>query len=692
MKEQNKRKSTILLIIGVLTLLIVVAGATYAYFQAQTGDGQHIDVSAQTGTTDSLTFSMEDKNVTDASNHITDNDSESAITINATMTNFKENAESIADGVTGKVVLKANSTTREANETYNVYLHIDTNELEYSSYKDTDGNVKLAPLSSEEKEAYTEGIPELILTVKKNGTEIKNITSLESYYKEGIEIKYNDESGEQTRTLNGYDITEKGGIIKISTDETGTIAVTAPEDGSQPNPKEDEWEITLTFINLPTDQEINTGKSVSGKVIIQKEEYVPAYEKNITKLLVDSEEDTLIHHNGTIKAPSQLDNTEDTEIIGGYQITPNHQSEYGILYASDSSELSENRLIKFYCNNDEYFIGHYCDPSNPQHYTLAYDTSQTPYTFKQALQKALTDGYAESSIIDANDESYRYSGSSENVHNYVCLDNKTGEDECSNDDLYRIIGLFKNKFNDYEMKLIKADYATEGQLGVDGARNPESNYIKSSESTYKGELEQVPKYYWASSDNDSNLWKGSTLNTYNLNTKFLEYLRTTDGKKEKIVDQITKHEWITAGNNYYKVYYHIIAVDSYKNEIVNPDRGITNASATEVDDKTTAKIGLMYVSDYGYATSSENWQTEIYNYNQDNISTSNWMYMGLYEWTITRRTDNWYDAFRVDSGGRVDNWTVYSIDHCVRPTFYLKSSTEIASGDGTLGNPYRLSW
>ena len=114
--NQGKRKSLILMAIGVLTLLIVVAGATYAFFQAQTGDGQHIDVNAQTGTTDSLTFSMDDIDAGKDIEHVIDDDSTSAITINATSENFKENAESIADGVTGKLELKANSTTREVQK------------------------------------------------------------------------------------------------------------------------------------------------------------------------------------------------------------------------------------------------------------------------------------------------------------------------------------------------------------------------------------------------------------------------------------------------------------------------------------------------------------------------------------------------------------------------------------------------
>ncbi len=606
--KENKRKSLILMVIGVLTLLIVVAGATYAFFQAQTGEGQNIDVSAQTGTTDSLTFSMDDKDATDAGNHIIDNDPTEGedltpITINATAENFKKNDASIADGVTAKAVLKANSTTREANETYNVYLHIDTNELEYSSYTCDTGEAKQAPLGETDRATCTIPVPELILTVKKDGDEVTDIEDLKSYYQEGIEIKYNDGSTNQKKTINGYDITEKGGIIKLSNDKTGTIAVTAPEDGSQPQPTEDTWEITITFINLPTDQEMNTGKQVSGKVIIQKEEYVPTYQKNIDKLLADDTKDgktkTLFLHDGI---------------------------------STDSGSDQE-----------------------------------------------------------AGDYSYRYSGATGSVNNYVCLDNQTvtGDDqkECtSNEDLYRIIGLFKNKFDDYEMKLIKADPATSTQLGKDGAYSGSGN-----------------NYSWDSSngitynENLTNLWKGSNLNKVNLNGYYLNTYLKIEGIKTGILAQISDHDWITAGNTTSKIY-DVNVKETYKNEINEPNGG-SYTGYSDVTDKTyRAKIGLMYVSDYGYAAYKDAWTTKIgydsngNGYNNADIIANNWMYMGLAEWTITRYADDSKGAFIVNNDGSINYRYVYGLDTPVRLSFYLSSSTEIASGDGTSGNPYRLSW
>ena len=97
----------------------------------------------------------------------------------------------------------------------------------------------------------------------------------------------------------------------------------------------------------------------------------------------------------------------------------------------------------------------------------------------------------------------------------------------------------------------------------------------------------------------------------------------------------------------------------------------------------------MYVSDYGYAASPENWLTSLDSYDNDTNRNSNWMFMGLHEWTISPVSAS-TTSFFVRSSGNADgsqgtlNWFP------VRPTFYLKSNVTITSGDGSSTNPYRL--
>ena len=71
----------------------------------------------------------------------------------------------------------------------------------------------------------------------------------------------------------------------------------------------------------------------------------------------------------------------------------------------------------------------------------------------------------------AGDNSYRYAGA--NPNNYVCFGSDTTT--CSEDNLYRIIGVFDN-----QVKLIKATIAKSNLLGTDGAYNSDTSYQWSS--------------------------------------------------------------------------------------------------------------------------------------------------------------------------------------------------------------------
>ena len=56
MKKTNEKKALVLSALAVITLIAVVIGATYAYFQAQGGGSANTNVNVQTATTDNLSF------------------------------------------------------------------------------------------------------------------------------------------------------------------------------------------------------------------------------------------------------------------------------------------------------------------------------------------------------------------------------------------------------------------------------------------------------------------------------------------------------------------------------------------------------------------------------------------------------------------------------------------------------------
>ena len=285
-------------------------------------------------------------------------------------------------------------------------------------------------------------------------------------------------------------------------------------------------------------------------------------------------------------------------------------------------------------------------------YNLSVQTDDTPPTLADTCRETgsntlachvatqyTTDGenglyYHDADLANsAADNSYRYAGVSANVNNYVCFGSDAAN--CPSDNLYRIIGVFGN-----QVKLIKNT--------------------------------SIGNNYWSgSSSNRSNTWSSSTLNTGTLNGTYLSGLSSTWQNK------IATTNWKVGGmsqNN------SATAKQYYDTEI-----GSSSSSTTY-----SAKIGLMYVSDYGFAASPDYWTTELLNY--ESSKSSNWMNININEWTISRRSDDTYLAFVVFSAGYVSGYNDVSYNSFgVRPVFYLTSSTTYVSGSGSSADPIRVS-
>ena len=267
----------------------------------------------------------------------------------------------------------------------------------------------------------------------------------------------------------------------------------------------------------------------------------------------------------------------------------------------------------------------------------------------------------------ANDNSYRYAGASDAVNNYVCFGSNVTP--CPADNLYRIIGVFGDK-----VKLIKSDYATTALLGTDGdySKMYTANYYDNS--AYKGNnLANVAAYNWNKSN--QNIWSLSNLNKTNLNTNFITNIGADWANK---IDMTT---WKVGGNTWANIGTQP-AKTAYQNEIVNPVT--TNSQDNKIE--YSAKIGLMYASDYGFAAAPSAWTTNLYDYNGEAIKNVNWMYMGLHEWTISRNADNAYNVFYVHNTGYVYFNSALNA-YGVRPVFNLTSSVNYASGSGTAADP-----
>ena len=116
----------------------------------------------------------------------------------------------------------------------------------------------------------------------------------------------------------------------------------------------------------------------------------------------------------------------------------------------------------------------------------------------------------------------------------------------------------------------------------------------------------------------------------------------------------------------------------------------------------TGKVGLMYPSDYGYATaggSTTNRATclakELYNWDGSGVSdckNNDYLYKSsYYQWTLTPSSSDSNGVFYVYSAGGVGSNYAYIDYNSVRPVVFLKSNISITdAGIGTAESPFQL--
>ena len=282
--------------------------------------------------------------------------------------------------------------------------------------------------------------------------------------------------------------------------------------------------------------------------------------------------------------------------------------------------------------------------------------------------------YHDSNLTNgAGDNSYRFAGADPN--NYVCF----GSDEatCPTENLYRIIGVIDGK-----VKLISADGAITDILGTDGGYVNTYQAVNEKYSSYykgNGDLTKIGAYKWNKTRN--NTWSTSITNTTNLNTNYLTYLDSKNAKWKTMIADTTWYVGGMTGTNGYQPN----AKTAYDYEV-----GANKVAITTV----TSKIGLIYVSEYYYGANPDYWTLPGYNSSGNDYrkaTNDNWLYTGLKEWTISRRSDDSVDAFFVDSDGYVNVGSAAGpYGRGLRPSFSLSPSIKFTSGEGTKNSPIRI--
>ena len=212
--------------------------------------------------------------------------------------------------------------------------------------------------------------------------------------------------------------------------------------------------------------------------------------------------------------------------------------------------------------------------------------------------------------------------------------------------------------------------------------------------------ESIGNYSWdyTSSGSYDNNWNDATLNTmlngayynstttsyYNNSTTATQVDFTSTGLSAEAQSKVENVLWnlggISTSSSASNYYLNLYSEGYYKWE---RETIVYSGRPTE----WVGKIGLMYPSDYGYATDLGSCSQTLYNYGSSTSSyacrTNDWLYeSSLNQWTLSPNSNNANLVFVVSSLGRVYYYFAYGSSNGVRPVLYLKSDAAIV-GEGT---------
>ena len=298
-----------------------------------------------------------------------------------------------------------------------------------------------------------------------------------------------------------------------------------------------------------------------------------------------------------------------------------------------------------------------------------------------------------------SDNNLRYVGA--NPCNYVKVDNE----------IWRIIGVMNNIDDgtgkkETRIKLIRNE--SIGEYSWDISESSENHSYGVNEWSQADLMKLLNPGYESESVGGSLYYNNSSGNCYSYmenKTKACDF--TSSGLKTNLKNLVGNTLWNTGTNGAY-------SYDSASNGLAShfysyersSNTGKICTSFNYCDDTVTrtttwsGKIGLMYPSDYGYATSGgtsmnrasclakelNKWYRASDCKNNDWLSDSS-----NNQWTLSPRaySSDAYNVFYVSNSGHVNSNSA-NFAGLVRPSVYLIPSTAILGGEGTLENPYEI--
>ena len=296
-----------------------------------------------------------------------------------------------------------------------------------------------------------------------------------------------------------------------------------------------------------------------------------------------------------------------------------------------------------------------------------------------------------------SDNNLRYVG--KNPCNYVKIDNE----------YWRIIGLMNNIDDGTGKKETRIKLIRNESIGAYSWDSSESSVNSGWGVNEWGQADLMKLLnpgYESESVGGSLYYNNSSGNCYsddNNATTACDF--TTTGLKTNLKNLVGNTLWHTGSNGTNRL---DSASSGLTSHIYSYERssntGKICTSGKHCNDTVTrtttwnGKIGLMYPSDYGYATSGGSTSNrtsclnkELYSWDGDDSSYSDctnndWLYnSGDWQWTLSPRADSSF-AFNVFYVGDIYANNI----GLVRPSVYLISKTSILGGEGSETNPYIL--
>ena len=264
-----------------------------------------------------------------------------------------------------------------------------------------------------------------------------------------------------------------------------------------------------------------------------------------------------------------------------------------------------------------------------------------------------------------------------------------------NDEIWRIIGIF-NVYNvetkKYEklVKIVRND--SLGNYSWDSSestKNEGYGINEWSQADLMYELncdgkstkycrDDITEGYLSNLTTGTTTWYNSSNNSKNGTYEYKKNINSSS------IDKIAAVRWNLGGYSTGEV----SASNMYTYErgtthVSDPSDGITRT------DYWDGKVGLMYPSDYGYASTDTTCRGNLINCDDADSKANNWLFNSAPQWTLSPDSGRESSAFFVYLGVKVTDDNA-SGNASVRPALFLKSDVVISDGDGTESNPYIL--